>query len=253
MEDNMKKLSILISALMIITLCITGCGNKEDIRVTDTATGSSGYENYDGYAYYLDNGDVKYRLDTKNGFKMHCFFQYDSPEYVEEVYAIDLQKTEDYVSTAIKITDGSGMDITDNFKSMTFTEADGELRMEVERDESTLAGGESSSIMSGIYSFMPPKDGTSSGSSGSSKYGETMYTTDELGRLAQSYYKRHNGYCPPEVAVTDNGNYTFTIQLYETKDNGDGTYHTATSAWYTVDQLGRGTNDLTGESISLEN
>ena len=124
--------------------------------------------------------------------------------------------------------------------------------MEVERDESTLAGGESSSIMSGVYSFMPPKDGTSSGSSGSSKYGETMYTTDELGRLAQSYYKRHNGYCPLEVAVTDNGNYTFTIQLYETKDNGDGTYHTATSAWYTVDQLGRGTNDLTGESISLE-
>ena len=61
-----------------------------------------------------------------------------------------------------------------------------------------------------------------------------MYTTDELGRLAQSYYKRHNGYCPPEVAVTDNGNYTFTIQLYETKDNGDGTYHTATSAWNTV-------------------
>ena len=128
----MKKLSILISALMIIALCITGCGNKEDIRVTDTAAGSSGYENYDGYAYYLDNGDVKYRLDTKKGFKMHCFFQYDSPEYVEEVYAIDLQKTDDYVSTAIKITDGSGMDITDNFKSMTFTEAGGELRMEVE-------------------------------------------------------------------------------------------------------------------------
>ncbi|MEI3518792.1 MAG: hypothetical protein V8R14_05165 [Clostridia bacterium] len=69
----MKKLSILISALMIIALCITGCGNKEDIRVTDTAAGSSGYENYDGYAYYLDNGDVKYRLDPKTDSKCTVF------------------------------------------------------------------------------------------------------------------------------------------------------------------------------------
>ena len=70
----MKKLSILISALMIIALCITGCGNKEDIRVTDTAAGSSGYENYDGYAYYLDNGDVKYRLDTRKRIQNALFF-----------------------------------------------------------------------------------------------------------------------------------------------------------------------------------
>ena len=56
---------------------------------------------------------------------------------------------------------------------------------------------------------------------------------------------------PNGVEVIDNGNGTFTIHLYEIVNNGDGTYHTATSAWYTVDDHGIGTNDISGEAVDL--
>lgn len=56
---------------------------------------------------------------------------------------------------------------------------------------------------------------------------------------------------PNGVEVIDNGNGTFTIHLYEIVNNGDGTYHTATSAWYTVDARGIGTDDIYGDAIDL--
>ena len=51
--------------------------------------------------------------------------------------------------------------------------------------------------------------------------------------------------------MIDNGNGTFTIHLYEIVNNGDGTYHTATSAWYTVDASGICTDDIYGDAIDL--
>lgn len=246
----MKKLVSMAAALMLLvmSLALAGCGAKQDEK-TD-----SDYEAYDGYAYYQANGDLKYSLDTKDGLKMHCFFQEGSPEYVEEVYTIDLTTADkqDNILTVHNVIDGDGNDISSQFKSLTYTFEKDQVTMKVQRDESTLAGGESGSVMTGDYVFKEAsaKSGDSA-SSGSSAAAGSSYNTDELARVAQDYYRAQNGYCPPQYNVTDNGNGTYTIQLYEVVDNGDGTSHTATSAWYTVNASGVGTNDTTGESVNL--
>lgn len=246
----MKKLVSMAAAflLLVMSLALAGCGAKQDEK-TD-----SDYEAYDGYAYYQANGDLKYSLDTKDGLKMHCFFQEGSPEYVEEVYTIDLTTADkqDNILTVHNVTDGDGNDISSQFKSLTYTFEKDQVTMKVQRDESTLAGGESGSVMTGDYVFKEAsaKSGASA-SSGSSAAAGSSYNTDELARVAQDYYRAQNGYCPPQYNVTDNGNGTYTIQLYEVVDNGDGTSHTATSAWYTVNASGVGTNDTTGESVNL--
>ena len=246
----MKKIVSMAAVLMLLvmSLALAGCGAKQDQK-TD-----ADYEAYDGYAYYQANGDLKYSLETTDGLKMHCFFQEGSPEYVEEVYTMDLTTADkhDNVLTIHNVTDGDGNDISSQFKSLTYTFEEDQMTMKVQRDESTLAGGESGSVMTGDYVFKEAsaKSGASA-SSGSSAAAGSSYNTDELARVAQDYYRAQNGYCPPQYNVTDNGNGTYTIQLYEVVDNGDGTSHTATSAWYTVNASGVGTNDTTGESVNL--
>ncbi len=73
----------------------------------------------------------------------------------------------------------------------------------------------------------------------------------EIGRMAQLYYYRHYHFYPPVADVEPNGDGTFSVHLYEIANNGDGTYHTATSAWYTVDASGIGTDDLFGNPVDL--
>ena len=51
--------------------------------------------------------------------------------------------------------------------------------------------------------------------------------------------------------LTDNGDGTYTIQLYENVDLGEGESHTATSAWYTVDTYGVGIDEITGRTVDL--
>ena len=74
----------------------------------------------------------------------------------------------------------------------------------------------------------------------------------ELGRMAQMYYFRHNSFYPPEADVKANGDGTFSVHLYEIVNNGDGTYHTATSAWYTVNASGIGRDDIFGNPVNLQ-
>ena len=247
----MKKLvsMMVVLMLLVLSLALAGCGAKQEEK-TD-----SDYEAYDGYAYYQANGDLKYSLETKDGLKMHCFFQEDSPEYVEEVYTIDLTTADkqDNILTVHNVTDGDGNDISSQFKSLTYTFEKDQVTMKVQRDESTLAGGESGSVMTGDYVFKEAsaKSGASASSGSASSAAGSSYNTDELARAAQDYYRAQNGYCPPEYNVTTNANGTYTIQLYEVVKNGDGTSHTATSAWFTVNDHGVGTNDTTGESVNL--
>jgi hypothetical protein len=73
----------------------------------------------------------------------------------------------------------------------------------------------------------------------------------ELERMAQMHYKRISGYYPPEADVEDNGDGTYTVHLYEIVPDGDGTYHTATSAWYTVNAAGVGVDDVFGNPVKL--
>lgn len=113
------------------------------------------YEPFDGMAYYLDDGQKKYYLDTKDGFKLHCFFQEGSPDYVEDIYTINLD-TAAYPQNRLivfDVTDGRGNDISFQFKSFIFTFEGDHVVMDVERDETTLAGGPTGSIMSGSYTL----------------------------------------------------------------------------------------------------
>jgi hypothetical protein len=73
----------------------------------------------------------------------------------------------------------------------------------------------------------------------------------ELNRMAQMHYKRISGFYPPEADAEDNGDGTYTVHLYEIVPNGDGTYHTATSAWYTVNAAGVGVDDIFGNTVKL--
>lgn len=216
---------------------------------TEAETGEINYAKYNGYTYYLDDGTAKYYLDFTDGFKLHCFFRSGDPEYYEEIYTLDpsYAVTEGNLALFPAIKDGKGNDISDHFELLIFEFQDDAVVMYVTRNERTLAGGEDDNVLTGAYTFTAP-DGAAAGGQ---KTGTKTYTTDELGAMAQRYYDRKANYYPPEVEVIDNGNGTFTIHLYEIVNNGDGTYHTATSAWYTVDASGIGTDDIYGDAIDL--
>ena len=76
-------------------------------------------------------------------------------------------------------------------------------------------------------------------------------TPEQLCALAREYYNRNYDFEPPEAAITDNGDGTYTIHLYELVTLDQGETHTATSAWYTVDAYGVGINDITGQLVQL--
>ena len=88
-------------------------------------------------------------------------------------------------------------------------------------------------------------------SSHSSKTG-AHYQSGELIAMAKAYYEKNSGFLPPEATCTANADNTCTIQLYEIIDDGDGAYHTATSAWYTVAEDGSGMDDMLQTPIQLE-
>ena len=79
----------------------------------------------------------------------------------------------------------------------------------------------------------------------------TLYTPEELADLAQEYYYAQFGYFPPEAEVFVNEDGSYTIHLYEIVDLNDGYIHTATSAWYVVDEYGVGTDALFGDPVEL--
>lgn len=240
----MKKATLIALALgmgLISPLTIQAKENNETIYFK--IKNMEGFTQYDGYTYSLSSGQPKYVLEIKKDtFKLHCFFQSGSPDYYEEVYTIDL----DYVShkedmlIVNRIYDQNHNDISDWFDTMEFTFLSNRVIMEVERNESTLAGGSSGSIQTGAYRMTAPEKNNSS-----------KKTPDELCAMAHAYYKKQYNYSPPEVDYTVNKNGTITIHLYEIVDDGNGMSHTATSAWYTVDEYGVGVNEITQEKVNL--
>lgn len=197
------------------------------------------------YAYYQDDGQLKYWVDMDGeDVLLHANFISDSPEYYETVFTLDMETADvdDYTIAFHKIIDSHGLDISKWFKSFTLTQVQGALMMNVKRDEKTLAGGAGDNILTGVYLLeprpylQPLKDGP--------------YIGEELGRWAQIYYFIENGFYPPEVEVIENDDGSFTIHLFEIVDL-DGVTHTATSAWYTVDEYGYGTNDILEQPIQL--
>ncbi len=288
---------------------------------------------------YEEDGMPKYWLDftgsVADNVVLHCFFQTDS--WYETFYVLD------FISAAPKshqdtyrietVWDERGNDVSNWFKTVSLTIQEDCVRLYIERDDKTLAGGPSSTILTGLYEMMPAAagvvyeaysdnklqtwvllnadyaelhfaDGTewhlkaeSSGENTkkavkiSSADGTDVafenaeisyvqglilltlkgtgdhsgdYTLQpraflqkaaeseaELKRMAQMHYKRVSGFYPPEADAEDNGDGTYTVHLYEIVPNGDGTYHTATSAWYTVNAAGVGVDNIFGNTVKL--
>ncbi|MCR4589654.1 MAG: hypothetical protein K5668_02395 [Lachnospiraceae bacterium] len=62
------------------------------------------------------------------------------------------------------------------------------------------------------------------------------YTTDELCKMAQDYYEKHNNFRPPVAEGEEQDDGMILIHLYEQLPT-----HTATSAWYMIDpKTGKG-------------
>ena len=169
-------------------------------------------------------------------------FRSGEPTYYEEVYTLypDWDAPTAQELTIRTVMDGYGNDISDYFESLRFLfSSENTAIMEVRRDEKTLAGGADDNLLSGEY-VMKPRD-------------NAVQTPEQLCRLAQDYYERHQGFYPQETEWIDNGDGSYTIHLYEIVNLDGGESHTATSAWYTVDSHGVGTNDITGEPVDLVN
>ena len=197
------------------------------------------------YEYHQDDGQLKYWLDREGeDVVLHAMFRSGDPEYYEETFKLDTDTAEqdDYTIVIHKVLNSRGEDVSKWFRSFKFTEVEGAVNMVVERDEKTLAGGADDNILTGTY-LMEPRTYLKAVES------ET-YKPKELGELAQLYYFRSSGYYPPKADVTENKDGTFTIHLYEVVEQ-DGDTHTATSAWYTVDKAGAGTDDITGKKVDL--
>ena len=281
----------------------------------------------------------KYWLDftgsVADNVVLHCFFQTDS--WYETYYVLDFKASvpESHQDTyrIETVWDAKGNDVSNWFKTISLTIQEDRVRLYIERDDKTLAGGPSSTILTGLYEMTPAKagvvyeaysdnklrtwvllnrdyaelhfaDGTewhlqAENSDDHTKKAVKIISSDntdiafeaaeisyeqglilltlkgtgeysgdytlrpraflqkdaeseaELKRMAQMYCKRISGFYPPEADVEDNGDGTYTVHLYEIVPNGDGTYHTATSAWYTVNASGVGVDDLFGSAVNL--
>ena len=125
----------------------------------DMSKTSSMYAAYDGYAYVLESGQVKYRIESRDGFKIHCFFRSGSPDYYEEVYTINLNRAiaTDGAMMVRTIKDSKGNDISKQFELLMFSFEDNQVVMTVRRNENTVAGSEDDSMMSGKYVLTPRK------------------------------------------------------------------------------------------------
>lgn len=225
------------------------------------------YMHYNGSAFLVNGGQLRYWIEFHDNFELHCLFFNGDPASggtYEEVYTLypDLDNSPAQELIIKSVANGQGTDITDSFRKFRFLfSSNDSVVMEVERDTTKLAGGGGSNLLDGSYTLSPCPAlaavrellfpaGSSSGKKASSAASES-YSPEELCELAQNYYKRHNDFFPPEADYVKNDNGTYTIHLYEIVDDGNGMGHTATSAWYTVDTSGIGTDDIMGGTVNL--
>lgn len=109
----------------------------------------------DGWAVPEKSG-VKYWLETAEGLKLHCWFLSGDPNYYEKVYTANLKKAayEDGVLTATDLRDSLGFPLQ-SLKELRLTFAADSAVMELDVDESKLAGGAGDNLLAGSYRFVP--------------------------------------------------------------------------------------------------
>lgn len=317
-------------ALFLVLLIVTATGAP---AIGEKAISSA-------YVYYDESGLPKYWLDftgsVADNLVLHCYFETDS--WYETYYVLDfnsaVQNSHQDTYRIETVYDARGGDVSGWFKTVSLEIGEDSVRLYIERNPATLAGGPGSTILDGLYVMSPATAGVvyedieeqelkswlvlnaenaqlyfpdsriwyleTAGSedytvnvtriisqdgqevpfrsltvsyvqgvmllnadvdetfSGIFLYNPRVFlqrsncSAAELSRMAQMYYYRHYHFYPPQSDVEDNGDGTFSVHLYEIVNNGDGTYHTATSAWYTVDASGIGTDDIFGYRINLQ-
>ena len=109
----------------------------------------------DGWAVPEKSG-VKYWLETAEGLKLHCWFLSGSPNYYEKVYTANLRKAA-YAGGVLTVTDlrdSLGFPLQ-SLKELRLTFSTDSAVMELDADESKLAGGAGDNLLSGSYRFVP--------------------------------------------------------------------------------------------------
>ena len=192
---------------------------------TTPADGSyEDYMHYNGSAFLVNGGQLRYWIEFHDNFELHCLFFNGDPSSggtYEEVYTLypDLDDSPAQELIIKSAANGQGTDITDSFRKFRFLfSSNDSVVMEVERDTTKLAGGSSTNLLDGSYTLSPspalaavrkllsPAQKTSAATK--------TYSPEELCDLAQNYYKRHNDYFPPEADYVKNDDGTYTIHLY---------------------------------------
>lgn len=139
------------------------------------------------------------------------------------------EKNGDYTADVTRIFTPSGEEVA--YRSLTISYVQGAMLLNADVNES----------YSGVFLYNPRVF-----------LQRSQCSPKEIGRMAQLYYFRHHNFYPPAADVDVKQDGTFSVHLYEYVSNGDGSYHTATLAWYTVDSAGHGADDITGISIDLQ-
>jgi hypothetical protein len=190
------------------------------------------------YEYRDDARQLLYWLDLDDD---NILLHRQSPYGEDRVYVLDMETAEyedEYLLTINRVFDEDGWDVSDQFNSLMLSDVEGAILMVV--DSNAMSGGVF--IPTNVYlfepktSFVPEKSGP--------------FTAEELAVMGQWYYMKNNGFFPPKADVKQNADGSFTIHLYEVVDL-DGVKHTATSAWYTVDQYGVGADDIYETPVNL--
>ena len=170
---------------------------------------------------YIEDGQLKSWLVLNSGAAELCFAD-------GKIWYLEPEEGEGYTVNVARIVTQSGEEVS--YQSMTVSYVQGAMMLNADAGEE----------FSGVFLYNPRVF-----------LQRTDCSAAEIGRMAQLYYYRHYNFYPPEADVEKNGDGTFSVHLYEIVNNGDGTYHTATSAWYTVDASGIGEDDLFGEPVDL--
>ena len=142
----MKKICALLLAMSLLTALAA--------PVYAEAPSSGAY-------VYAEDGMPKYWLDftgsVADNVVLHCFFQTDS--WYETYYVLDFKASvpESHQDTyrIEAVWDAKGNDVSNWFKTVSLTIQEDCVRLYIERDDKTLAGGPSSTILTGLYEMSP--------------------------------------------------------------------------------------------------
>jgi hypothetical protein len=190
------------------------------------------------YEYRDDARQLLYRLDLDDH---DILLHRESPYGEDRVCVLDVESAEyedDHLLTINEVYDEDGNDISYLFNTLMLSDVEGAVLLVV--DSNAMSG--SAFIPSNVYLFEPKTTFTSLKSG--------PFTAEELGVLSQWHYMKENGFFPPKADVEQNKDGSFTVHLYEVV-NMDGVKHTATSAWYTVNEYGVGVDDIYETPVDL--